>query len=118
MKPLKVNIEDYDKLISLAYQKYCDNFIGYDDIPSIGWFILECERNDNFSKKFGCKIERVKLTDEERYNIWFTNNYETGMERFFIPDNLPNFDDDYYEPTPTEKIILTINDVSYEKERS
>jgi thymidylate synthase len=40
------------------------------------------------------------LTDEERYDIWFNNNYETGMERNFDPNNLPNFDDDYYEPTP------------------
>ena len=40
------------------------------------------------------------LTDEERYNIWFDNNYETGMERYFDPNNLPNFDDDYYVPTP------------------
>jgi thymidylate synthase len=40
------------------------------------------------------------LTDEERYHIWFTNNYETGMERFFDPNKLPNFDGEYYEPTP------------------
>ena len=51
-------------------------------------------------------IEQVKeqigrdLTDEERYNIWFDNNYETGMERFFDPNKLPNFDDTYYKPTP------------------
>ena len=51
-------------------------------------------------------IEQVKeqigrdLTDEERYNIWFDNNYETGMERFFDPNRLPNFDDPYYKPTP------------------
>jgi thymidylate synthase len=51
-------------------------------------------------------IEQVKeqigrdLTDEERYNIWFDNNYETGMERFFDPNKLPNFDDPYYKPTP------------------
>ena len=51
-------------------------------------------------------IEQVKeqigrdLTEEERYNLWFTNNYETGMERFFDPNNLPNYDDPYYEPTP------------------
>lgn len=44
-----------------------------------------------------------KLTDEKRYNIWFNNNYETGMERFFDPNNLPNFDDTYYEPTPKTK---------------
>jgi thymidylate synthase len=41
-----------------------------------------------------------ELSDEERYNIWFTNNYETGMERFFDPNNLPDFEDSYYEPTP------------------
>jgi hypothetical protein len=40
------------------------------------------------------------LTDEERYNIWFDNNYETGMERYFDPNKLPNFDDPYYKPTP------------------
>jgi thymidylate synthase len=40
------------------------------------------------------------LTDEERYHIWFDNNYETGMERFFESNNLPNFDDGYYIPTP------------------
>jgi len=40
------------------------------------------------------------LTDEERYNIWFNNNYETGMERYFDPNNLPDFDNEYYEPTP------------------
>jgi thymidylate synthase len=51
-------------------------------------------------------IEQVKeqigrdLTDEERYNIWFNNNYETGMERCFDPNNLPDFDNEYYEPTP------------------
>jgi RNA ligase len=44
-----------------------------------------------------------KLSDERRYNIWFNNNYQTGMERFFDPNNLPNFDDPYYEPTPTTK---------------
>jgi RNA ligase len=44
-----------------------------------------------------------ELSDEKRYNIWFNNNYETGMERFFEPNNLPDFDDPYYEPTPKTK---------------
>ena len=44
-----------------------------------------------------------ELTDERRYNIWFNNNYETGMERFFDPNNLPDFEDPYYEPTPKTK---------------
>ena len=44
-----------------------------------------------------------ELTEERRYNIWFNNNYETGMERFYNPNNLPDFDDPYYEPTPKTK---------------
>jgi thymidylate synthase len=40
------------------------------------------------------------LTDEERYNIWFDNNYETGMERFFDSNNLPDYENPYYDPTP------------------
>lgn len=44
-----------------------------------------------------------ELSDERRYNIWFNNNYETGMERFFDPNNLPDFDNSYYEPTPKSK---------------
>jgi RNA ligase len=44
-----------------------------------------------------------ELSDERRYNIWFNNNYETGMERFFDPKNLPDFDNPYYEPTPKTK---------------
>jgi thymidylate synthase len=40
------------------------------------------------------------LTDEERYNKWFNNNVVSGMERFFDPNNLPDFDDPHYEPTP------------------
>jgi RNA ligase len=44
-----------------------------------------------------------ELTDERRYNIWFNNNYETGMEKFFNPNDLPDFDNPYYEPTPKTK---------------
>jgi len=44
-----------------------------------------------------------ELTDERRYNIWFNNNYETGMERFFDSNNLPDYDNPYYEPTPKTK---------------
>jgi thymidylate synthase len=41
-----------------------------------------------------------ELTDEERYNIWFNNNYETGMERYFDVNNQPDYDNDYYQITP------------------
>ena len=44
-----------------------------------------------------------ELSEERRYNIWFNNNYETGMERFFDPNNLPDYDNPYYDPTPKTK---------------
>ena len=44
-----------------------------------------------------------ELSDERRYNIWFNNNYETGMERFFDPNNLPDYENPYYEPTPKKR---------------
>ena len=47
-----------------------------------------------------------ELSDERRYNIWFNNNYSTGMERYFDPENLPDYDNDYYDPTPTRSISL------------
>jgi len=50
-----------------------------------------------------------ELTDKERYDIWFVNNYETGMERYFDPNKLPDFDNPYYEPTPKRAISLMWN---------
>lgn len=110
----KINNEEYNNLIISAYNKYSDNFVGYEDIPNIDWFIGECKTNNDFSTKFDCKIVEMDLTEEERYNIWFNNNYETGMERYFDPNNLPDFNDPYWEATPTKRILLTINNVDYE----
>jgi hypothetical protein len=59
--------------------------------------------DDEFYQMWG-ENSCVELTDEERYNIWFNNNYETGMERYFDPNNLPDYDNDYYEPTPKRKL--------------
>jgi thymidylate synthase len=58
---------------------------------------------------YGFQVYTRELGLEERYDIWFVNNYETGMERFFDPNNLPDFDDPYYEPTPTRAISLMWN---------
>jgi len=44
-----------------------------------------------------------ELSEERRYKIWFNNNYETGMENFFDPNNLPDYDNPYYDPTPKTK---------------
>lgn len=53
---------------------------------------------------------KIELTDKERYDIWFKNNFETGME--YNPDALPDFDDEYYVPTPTTKTVVLNDDDS------
>lgn len=58
---------------------------------------------------YGFQVYTSELSDERRYNIWFNNNYETGMERNFDPNNLPDFDDPYYTPTPKRSISLMWN---------
>lgn len=44
----------------------------------------------------------IDLTYKERYDIWFINNYESGMEKNY--DVVPDFEDDYYIPTPKQII--------------
>lgn len=56
---------------------------------------------------YGFQVYTRELSYKERYDIWFTNNYETGMERNY--DNRPNFDDEYYTPTPTRELSLMWN---------
>ena len=58
---------------------------------------------------YGFQVYTTELSDLRRYNIWFNNNYETGMERFFDPNNLPDFDNSYYVPTPKRAISLMWN---------
>ena len=58
---------------------------------------------------YAFQIYTTELSDERRYNIWFNNNYETGMERFFEPNNLPDFENPYYKPTPKRAISLMWN---------
>ena len=35
------------------YQKYRDEFAGYEDIPSYEWFIHELEHNEKFKERYG-----------------------------------------------------------------
>jgi hypothetical protein len=64
-------------------------------------FINKLLTNDDFYQKWGenCCEE---LTYIERYNIWIGKNYETGIE--YNPEIVPDFDNDYYEPTPKRKL--------------
>jgi len=64
-------------------------------------FINKLLTNDEFYQKWGenCCEE---LTYIERYNIWIGKNYETGIE--YNPEIVPDFENDYYEPTPKRKL--------------
>jgi hypothetical protein len=75
-------------------------------------FINKCKTDTEFSEKWGLKIEEQELTYSERYKIWFTNNFETGME--YCEDVKPDFNNEYYEPTPTKLIKVTYNNKTIE----
>lgn len=120
-----MNNERYNQIIDEAYESYhktimdflktCDVsppvfvFPDYKDV-----FIEKCKTEPSFSETYGLKIEERELSLKERYNIWFNNNYETGMERFFDPNELPDFDNSYYEPTPTKVVTVTYKDEKIE----
>jgi len=103
-----------NQIIDEVYKKYTDKYIGYEDVPIKELFIHEIKTNPEFSEKWGLKIEERELSLEERYHLWFNNNYETGMERYFHPNNIPNFDNQYYTPTPTKLITITYNNETIE----
>lgn len=56
---------------------------------------------------YGFQVYTRELTYNERYSIWFTKNYETGME--YNEAETPDFDNPYYTETPTRAISLMWN---------
>jgi len=73
------------------------------------WNVSELENMVLPPCHYGFQVYTRELDEETRYNIWFSNNYETGMERFFDPNNLPDYDNTYYVPTPKRAISLMWN---------
>ena len=73
--------------------------------PDVIWgknqFVNMLLTDDEFYQKWGenCCEE---LNYIERYGLWFTINYETGME--YNTKIEPDWDNDYYEPTPKRKL--------------
>jgi thymidylate synthase len=118
----EMQCDDYNipsRAISLMWnQRSVDTFLGLPfNIASYGLLLMMIANEVNMvpdqligslgdTHLYLNHIEQAKeqigrdLTDEERYNKWFNNNFETGMERYFDVNNLPDFDDPYYEPTP------------------
>ena len=73
------------------------------------WNVAELDQMVLPPCHYGFQVYTTELSDLRRYNIWFNNNYETGMEKYFDPNNLPDFDNSYYMPTPTRAISLLWN---------
>ena len=92
---LPFNIASYGLLLEIIAKEV--NMMPDELIGNLGDVHLYSNHIEQAKEQIG-----RKLTDEERYNIWFTNNYETGMERFFDPEWLPHFDDVYYKATPKQ----------------
>ena len=90
---LPFNIASYGLLLEIIAKEV--NMIPDELIGNLGDVHLYSNHIDQAREQIG-----RDLTNEERYNMWFNNNYETGMERFFNPNELPDFDNEYYKPTP------------------
>jgi thymidylate synthase len=90
---LPFNIASYGLLLEIIAKEV--NMVPDELIGNLGDTHLYLNHIEQAKEQIG-----RDLTDEERYNIWFNNNYETGMERYFDPNNLPDFDNEYYAPTP------------------
>jgi thymidylate synthase len=90
---LPFNIASYGLLLEIIAKEV--NMVPDELIGNLGDTHLYLNHIEQAKEQIG-----RDLTDEERYNKWFNNNYETGMERHFDPNNLPDFDNEYYVPTP------------------
>tara|TARA_R110000796_G_scaffold11198_5_gene37378 strand:+ start:4404 stop:5456 length:1053 start_codon:yes stop_codon:yes gene_type:complete len=71
------------------------------------WNVEDIDKMTLAPCHYGFQVYTTELSKDERYNYWFRNNYETGMERNY--DNIPDYDNHYYEKTPTRRISLMWN---------
>lgn len=67
--------------------------------------------DDLFCQEIGIDIYSKELTHQERYKLWFRNNYETGME--YYDTNKVDFDNSYYEQTPEKLLTVKFNNQTY-----
>ena len=64
-----MNKEKYNQIIDGVYDKYTTKYVGYDDVPSKELFLFEIRTNEEFSEKWGLKIEERELSFNERYEL-------------------------------------------------
>ena len=71
------------------------------------WNVGELDRMVLPPCHYGFQVYTRELTYKERYDYWFKNNYQQGMEKNYKIQ--PDFDNTYYEPTPERAISLMWN---------
>ncbi len=91
---LPFNIASYGLLLEIIAREV--NMIPDELIGNLGDVHLYSNHIKQAKEQIG-----HELTAEERYHLWFDLNYETGMERHYDPERLPDYDNDYWQPTPT-----------------
>ena len=111
IKTTKPNNEQYNQIIDKAFSNYLNNYSGNFEVDREE-FIAASKRSPDFSQMWGLQFEERELTYSERYRYWFTHNYETGLE--YDESNIPDFDNTYYDPTPTRLITVTYKDEKIE----
>ena len=111
-------LQEFENHLKPAYEIYLkehksEPFVSLDECDlTYQEFLNKLKTAYSFGKMWGVDTKVEMLSDKERYKIWYQNNFETGFE--YNSDLLPNFDDDYWEPTPTRKVVLTYNNKSFE----
>lgn len=68
-------------------------------------------KDDLFCQKISINFYSRELSYQERYDLWFINNFETGME--YNDSSIVDFDNSYYEYTPKELIVIQFNNKNY-----
>jgi len=91
---LPFNIASYGLLLEIIAKEV--NMVPDELIGNLGDVHLYSNHIEQAREQIG-----HDLTAEERYHLWFDLNYETGMERHYDPERLPDYDNDYWQPTPT-----------------
>lgn len=106
-----MNNEKMNQIIDEAYENYMNNWPG--KIPRIGpclkeEFINKCKTDQEFSEKWGLKIEERELSDDERAKIYWDKR---GIKDPLLPALREDIEKDNI---PTRLITITYNDETVE----
>ena len=59
MQNLNIKQDNISDKYKEAYDNYLRLFAGYEDVPTINWFVHECENNEDFKNKFLNNITNI-----------------------------------------------------------